>query len=115
MNWYIKVIKQYIDFKGRARRKEYWMFVLFNAIFSIVAILIDRQIGLNFNVIDTLYSLFVLLPGLAVSVRRLHDIGKGGGWIFISLIPIIGWIWLIVLTATEGEHAENRFGADPKE
>jgi uncharacterized membrane protein YhaH (DUF805 family) len=112
MNWYLKVLKQYVDFNGRARRTEFWMFVLFNIIFALVATGLDYATGL-IGVISGLYSLAVLLPGLAVSVRRLHDVGKGGGWIFISLVPLIGGIWLLVLMFTDGE-GDNRFGANPK-
>jgi len=84
MNWYLKVLKQYADFQGRARRKEYWMFVLFNLIFAFVAMYLDRiigttMVGLPYGVIYILYALAVLIPSLAVGVRRLHDIGKSGG------------------------------------
>lgn len=79
MNWYLKVLKQYADFKGRARRKEYWMFVLISTIISVVASLIDRFVlGLDGYGIQTLYGFAVLLPGLAVGVRRMHDVGKSG-------------------------------------
>ncbi len=113
MNWYVKVLKQYADFNGRARRQEYWMFVLFNIIFSIVAGAIDAAIGSG-GAIGGLYGLAVLIPGLAVSVRRLHDIGKSGWMLLVVLIPVIGAIWLIILFATEGAHGSNEYGADPK-
>jgi uncharacterized membrane protein YhaH (DUF805 family) len=119
MNWYLKVLKQYADFSGRARRKEYWMFVLFNIIFCVVAVILDNLLGLTISVeipyglFYCLYVLAVLIPGLAVSIRRLHDVGKGGGWIFISLIPFIGGIWLLVLMCKDSEQ-ENRFGQSPK-
>ena len=83
MNWYLKVLKQYADFSGRARRTEYWMFTLFNLIFAIVAMVLDNLLGLKFNeqipygFIYMLYGLAVFIPGLAVAVRRLHDVGKG--------------------------------------
>ena len=97
MNWYKKVIlENYANFDGRARRSEYWYFVLLNTIFVILALLINP-------VLYGLYALLVLVPGLAVSVRRLHDVGKSGAWLFISLVPIIGGIWLLVLMATEGD------------
>jgi uncharacterized membrane protein YhaH (DUF805 family) len=120
MNWYLKVLKQYAVFSGRARRKEYWMFVLFNIIFFIIAALLDNLLGIaiegiGYGPVYILYCLFVLIPGLAVTVRRLHDIGKGGGWIFISLIPLIGGIWLFVLLVTDSEKGTNRFGPNPKE
>jgi uncharacterized membrane protein YhaH (DUF805 family) len=97
MNWYKKVVfENYANFDGRARRSEYWYFVLLNTIFVFLALLINP-------VLYGLYALLVLLPGLAVSVRRLHDVGKSGAWLFISLVPIIGGIWLLVLMATEGD------------
>jgi uncharacterized membrane protein YhaH (DUF805 family) len=83
MNWYLKVLKQYADFNGRARRQEYWMFVVFNIIFSIVAGALDAAFG-SWGAIAGLYGLVVLIPGLAVSVRRLHDIGKSG-WMLLDV------------------------------
>ena len=120
MNWYVKVLKNYAVFSGRARRKEYWMFVLFNFIFSVIAMILDNILGLAFeNVgygpIYLLYCLAVFIPGLAVSVRRLHDIGKSGWFILISLIPFIGPIWLLVLMCTDSEPGENDYGPNPKE
>lgn len=130
MKWYLKVLKQYADFNGRARRKEYWMFALFNIIFIIVAIILDNIIGFNIDIdwiavvvigdagyglVYFLYALAVLIPSLAVAVRRLHDIGKSGWMILISLIPIIGVIWLLVLLVTDSNPGENEYGANPKE
>ena len=120
MNWYLKVLKQYTDFSGRARRKEYWMFILFNMIFAFCAAIIDNILGLKFNQ-DTpygflylVYGLFTFLPGLAVLVRRLHDVGKSGWWYFIAFIPILGAIWLLVLLATDSNPGSNEYGANPK-
>jgi uncharacterized membrane protein YhaH (DUF805 family) len=120
MNWYLKVLKQYADFNGRARRKEYWMFALFNVIFIAAAIILDNVLGLTigelpYGVFYFLYSLAILIPGLAVYVRRLHDIGKSGWMILIALIPIVGPIWLLVLTLTDSNHGENQYGPNPKE
>lgn len=119
MKWYLGVLKKYAVFSGRARRKEYWMFFLFNWIFSIAAVLLDNLIGTansnsGYGVISIIYSLAVLLPSLAVGIRRLHDLGKSGWWIFIALIPLVGAIWLIVLYATAGQPVENQYGPDPK-
>ena len=120
MNWYLKVLKQYADFNGRARRKEYWMFVVFNIIFAGVAMALDNVLGIAFGVVGYgplygLYSLAVLIPGLAVTVRRLHDVGKSGWMIFIALIPLVGAIWLLVLFVTDSNPGENQYGANPKE
>ena len=119
MNWYLKALKQYADFNGRARRKEYWMFVLFQIIFAIVCMMIDGGMGTNFaplpyGYVYAAFALLTLLPGIAVTVRRLHDVGKSGWYYFIVLIPLIGAIWLIVLMAKEGDGGENQYGPDPK-
>ena len=115
MNWYLKVLKQYADFKGRARRKEYWMFILSNIIFAVVAIILDNVLGIAIGPIYGLYVLSVLIPGLAVIVRRLHDIGKSGWMILITLIPLVGPIWFLVLMLTEGYSGENKYGENPKD
>ncbi len=120
MDWYLKVIKQYADFSGRARRKEYWMFVLFNMIFAIVAMILDNVLGiaidgLGYGPLYGIYALAVIIPGLAVGVRRLHDVGKSGWMILVALIPLIGSIWLLVLFVTDGEQGENEYGQNPKE
>lgn len=120
MKWYLKVLNQYADFKGRARRKEYWMFSLFNLILAIVVMTLDTIFGitiegLGYGPLYGLYVLATLIPGLAVSVRRLHDIGKSGWMLLIVFIPLIGIIWLIVLAATDGTPGENNYGGNPKE
>ena len=138
MEWYIKVLKNYANFKGRARRKEYWMFVLINFIiyiaFMILIIIIEVISGViyvsdlkiiitslmtlftvtPFSVILSLYVLAILVPSLAVSVRRLHDIGKSGWFILISLIPIVGSIILLVWACQEGMPEANEYGENPK-
>jgi uncharacterized membrane protein YhaH (DUF805 family) len=120
MNWYLKVLKQYADFSGRARRTEYWMFELFNIIFAIVAMILDNVLGIamegiGYGPLYGLYALAMLIPGLAVAVRRLHDVGKSGWMILIALIPLIGSIWLLVLTVTDSNAGENQYGQNPKE
>lgn len=113
MNWYIGVLKNYVGFSGRARRTEFWMFVLFNVIVSVILSIIDRLIGNN--ILGYIYALAVLLPSLAVAVRRLHDTDRTGWWILIGLIPVIGAIVLIVFYAMPGTVGPNRYGADPKQ
>jgi uncharacterized membrane protein YhaH (DUF805 family) len=117
MNWYLKCLKQYADFNGRARRKEFWMFVLFNCIFAIVLNVIDLVliVQLGFGIFHFLYFIGIFIPNLAVGVRRLHDIGKSGVWLLIALIPIVGSIWLLVLMVTEGNPGDNQYGKNPKE
>ncbi len=90
------------------------MFVLFNVIFGIVASIIDGIIGTN-GLIGGLYSLVVLVPALAVSVRRLHDVGKSGWWILICLVPVIGALYFLYLTILEGQQGTNEYGPNPKE
>lgn len=119
MNWYLKVLRQYGDFKGRARRMEYWMFVLFNVFISIILLIIDNLVGIAFKDIDygplyLTYCLFIIMPSLAVAVRRLHDSGRSGWWILISLIPFLGGIWLLVLLLMDSDPGDNKYGPNPK-
>jgi len=119
MNWYLDVLKKYAVFSGRARRKEYWMFVLFNLIVAIILGIVDSMMGTisepyGVGMLGGLYSLAVLLPGIAVGVRRLHDTDRSGWWLLISLIPVIGWIVLIVFFVQDSTPGENRFGPNPK-
>lgn len=124
MNWYLKVLQNYATFSGRARRKEYWIFILFNMIFAIVAMILDNVLGTTFDIMGQnagygwlylFYGLAVFIPGLAVSVRRLHDIGKSGWMFLIALIPLIGAIWLLVLFCTDSQQGSNKWGENPKE
>lgn len=119
MDWYIAVLKKYAVFGGRARRKEYWMFVLFNIIFTIVASALDTVVfGIAFDGFGPLYAVYsiaVFVPGLAVSVRRLHDVGKSGWYLLVNLIPIAGPIWYLVLVCTDSQPGDNQYGSNPKE
>ena len=130
MNWYIRVLKKYAVFSGRARRTEYWMFVLFNFIFSLVASLLQLAIfgmalwvfsplsieyGVIGSFIPVVYYIAVFVPTLAVSVRRLHDIGKSGWYLLINLIPIAGPIWFLVLVCSDSQPGDNEYGPNPKE
>src|SRR5690242_4284737 len=106
MKWYLRVIRNYANFNGRARRSEYWYFVLFNIIFSFSLAIIGWYT--DFPFLRRLYSLVILLPGITVSVRRMHDVGKSGWFL---LIPIYN----LVLACTEGMSGENKHGLDPKQ
>ncbi len=108
MKWFIKCLKQYADFRGRARRKEYWMFTLINGIIGFVMGL------LGLTILSWIYSIAVFIPSLAVCVRRIHDIGKSAWWILLFLIPVIGWIWLIILFVQDSQPGENQWGENPK-
>ncbi len=120
MNYYLKALKNYATFSGRATRSEYWYFVLFNVIFSIAAVMLDNVLGIAMKEIGygPIYGVYILaffLPGLSVAVRRLHDVGKSGSFLFITLIPLIGAIWLIVLMVRDGDKGDNAYGANPKD
>lgn len=115
MNWYLDVLKQYAVFNGRARRAEYWYFVLFNLIISIVLGIVDGMMGSSgVGVLGGLYTLAVLIPSLAVSVRRLHDTNRSGWWLLLLLIPLIGALVILLFTVQDGTPGENNYGADPK-
>lgn len=105
MNYYIEAFKKYAVFEGRATRKEYWMFVLFNLIINIGLSMIESR---GNNLLSSLYGLVVFLPSLAVGIRRLHDVDRRGWFI---LIPIYN----LILLCTQGTKGANRFGSDPRE
>jgi len=113
---YMAVLKKYAQFDGRSRRAEYWQFFLANIIVAIIISLLNLipVVGEIAWILSVLYSLAVFVPGLAVCIRRLHDINKPWHWMFFSCIPVVGGIWFIVLLATEGTKGDNQFGSDPK-
>ena len=109
------VFNNYANFSGRARRSEFWYFFLFNFLVSMVLTILQRATGAGFfGVLSGLYSLAVLVPGLAVGWRRMHDIGKSGAWYLIGLIPIVGTILIIIWAATDSQPGSNDFGPNPK-
>ena len=112
MEWYLKALKNYVGFSGRSQRKEYWMFALFNIIIAIGLAIVDVVAGTG--VLSAIYALAVFLPGLAVSIRRLHDIGKSGWWIWIGVIPLIGALILLWFVVTDSDSGENTYGPNPK-
>jgi uncharacterized membrane protein YhaH (DUF805 family) len=118
MNWYVAVLKKYAEFTGRARRKEYWMFALFNFLICVVLVVIDSKGGMmnpmGLGVLSGLYSLAVFVPSLAVSVRRLHDTDRSGWWLLILLLPLIGLIVFLVFMLLDSQPGENRHGPSPK-
>jgi len=105
-NWYFEVLKKYAVFKGRARRKEYWMFFLINILISVAIGVVDGVLGSS-GVFYNLYSLAIFIPSIAVAVRRMHDTDRSGWWI---LLPIVNIIFL----AQDSQPGENRFGPNPK-
>jgi uncharacterized membrane protein YhaH (DUF805 family) len=118
MKWYFTVLKKYAVFAGRSRRKEYWMFQLFTSLIIAVLLVIDRLTGMKREVglglLSSLYVFAVLIPSLAVLVRRLHDTERSGWWVFIGLIPLVGPIILLIFTVQDSQPGENRFGPNPK-
>jgi len=107
MNWYLIVLKKYAVFSGRARRKEYWIFNLINAIVYFILDVMAEQAGINADTLSNIYGYAISIPYIAVSVRRMHDIGKNG-WFWV--IPI----YSLFLLVREGDKVENKYGADPK-
>jgi uncharacterized membrane protein YhaH (DUF805 family) len=130
MNSYVQVWKRAFDFSGRSRRREFWMFTLINIVIGIVLSVLDSLLGLNGfatsavagasvtffapGLLSSIYNVLVLLPSIAVGIRRLHDTDRSGFWWFIALVPIVGYLVLIVFWASAGTPGHNRFGADPK-
>jgi uncharacterized membrane protein YhaH (DUF805 family) len=119
MNWYLMVLKKYAQFTGRSRRKELWMFVLFNTLIGILLCVLSillRESGISsiVSVLCLLYMLAVLVPGLAVGVRRLHDTGRSGWWWLIDLVPFVGPIILLVFWVLDSQPGANQYGPNPK-
>ena len=113
--YYLDVLKnKYADFNGRARRSEYWYFTLFNIIAILVLAGIGAVLGIVGSALLIIYYLGILVPTIAVVVRRLHDVGKSGWFYFIVLIPLVGSIWLIVLFCTDSTPGTNEYGPNPK-
>ena len=123
MKYYLQALKNYSNFKGRASRKEYWMFTLIFTLILIFATIIDNLVGTTFEIagfdlgygwVYLIVGLLNLLPSLSLIVRRLHDVGKSGWFYFIILIPVIGFIWIFILSIKEGDQGNNLYGPDPK-
>ena len=129
MEWYLKVMRDnYTNFSGRARRKEYWMFTLVYVIILTGCTVLDNVLGtvfmmdagplgeisMGYGWAYTICGLIHFIPGLALAVRRLHDVGKSGWFYLIFLIPFIGVVWLLVLFCLEGKKEDNKYGSNPK-
>jgi uncharacterized membrane protein YhaH (DUF805 family) len=113
MNYYLEVLKKYAVFSGRARRKEYWMFILFNFIAYAILGFIEVLLGIP-AILSSIYGLAVLIPSLAVCVRRLHDSGRSGWWILIGLLPLVGFIVLLIFMVLDSQPGDNQYGPNPK-
>ncbi|API93977.1 DUF805 domain-containing protein [Virgibacillus pantothenticus] len=138
MKWFIKCLKNYATFRGRARRKEFWMFTLVYMLILFASVLLlslvspellsddqtaygtsstDADLGIGGGILTFLLTIFyisMILPSLAVTVRRLHDTGKSGWWYFIIFIPFVGWIILTIFLILDSEPNENKYGPNPK-
>ena len=117
MHWYLEVLRKYAVFHGRASRQEYWYFFLFNILFSIGLGVVDGVTGssrVGIGLLGGLYSLAMFVPGVAVSIRRLHDTGRSGWWLLIGLVPLVGVIVLFIFTVQAGGAGQNQYGPDPK-
>ena len=118
MSWYLEVLKKYAVFSGRARRTEYWMFllgtVLIALVLSVIAGIVGVALDSDLRLLSTVYALAVLIPSLAVSVRRLHDTSRSGWWLLLGLVPIIGVIVLLVFMVQDSHPGDNQYGPSPK-
>jgi len=114
MNWYVTAFKKYVEFSGRATRSEYWFFMLFYFLWLIVAAFIDASTGENgYGTASLVIVLVHLLPAIAVSARRLHDIGKTGWWLLLNFIPLIGPVVLFIFAVLDSDD-DNIYGPNPK-
>jgi uncharacterized membrane protein YhaH (DUF805 family) len=131
MNWYLEVLKKYAVFDGRARRKEYWFFILFNVLISMALGFIDRlmenvvpetDLGIFgggtyvgfLGIFSGIYALGVMIPVMAVSVRRLHDTGRSGWWLLINFMPVIGAVVFFYFMILDSDPERNEYGPSPK-
>ena len=110
-------LTKYADFGGRARRSEYWWFVVFTALVTTLASVVDAVIGTQFGntgLVQLLATLALVLPSLAVGVRRLHDVSRSGWWVFLAVIPILGALILVVAFLIRDSEPDNSYGPSPK-
>jgi uncharacterized membrane protein YhaH (DUF805 family) len=114
VEWYLAPFRKYAEFSGRARRQEYWTFCLVNAVISAIGSGVSRALPLV-GIVFGLYGLAILIPGLAVTWRRLHDVGKSGAWYFMLLIPLVGAIILLIQLCKDSDPGTNEYGPNPKE
>lgn len=118
MNWFIHCVKNYASFSGRAGRSEYWHFVLMYVLIMVFLTIIDAIIGrldtqTGVGLLSSIFGFTMLLPGLGVGIRRLHDIGRAGWWLLISVVPVVGSIVLLIFAVTKGDVAANQYGEPP--
>ena len=115
MDMFIKVVRDnYTNFEGRARRKEFWMFTLVSLVINVGTLILDASLSSDLGLVNGLYSLAILLPSIAVGIRRMHDINKSGWWLLLWFVPVIGWVWLIILHCQDSDIGDNIFGPSDK-
>tara|TARA_B100001250_G_C19242209_1_gene547038 strand:- start:104 stop:478 length:375 start_codon:yes stop_codon:yes gene_type:complete len=122
MNYYLSAMQNYAEFNGRSRRKEFWMFTLIYTVILIVAMILDSLFGSYYYIgdveiigyLELITSIIHIVPSIAVTIRRLHDINKTGWFFCVILIPLAGIIWYLVMMCTNGTNGENEYGTDPK-
>ena len=114
MNFYLDAWKKYANFGGRSRRKEFWIFALVNMVISWALAFITGSLGVVGTIVIYGFSLAIFVPGIAVSIRRMHDIGKSGWWLCVNFVPVIGSLWFIMLAAKDSQEGDNQWGAYPK-
>lgn len=119
MNWFIEVLKKPLEFRGRARRKEYWYFFAVSVVITLVLTLIDQGLGwYNSNsaigILSGVFSLFIILPSLSVTVRRLHDMGRTGWWVLLFFVPVAGFFIILCFLAFNGTAGANKYGDNPR-
>ena len=111
--WFLPVLQEhYADFKGRARRQTYWMYMLCCFVIGLVLTIISLLI--KTNILSSLFSLALLVPNLAINARRLHDTGRSGWWQLIALVPVVGFIVLLIFLCQDSKPEANKWGANPK-
>ena len=119
MHWYFVQLKNWGEFSGRAHRKEYWMFILWHMIVYVCLFVIDSMFGfvsaeVGIGVLSGVYWLYIIIPGIALGVRRLHDTGRSGLWLLIAFVPLIGAIVILVFALQDSDPDENQYGPNPK-
>lgn len=112
MHWYQEALRKYADFSTRSRRMEYWMFLLVNFVISLILSVIGNMIGMRW--LSAVYAIFLFVPSLAVSVRRLHDTGRSGWWLLLCFVPILGWLALLIFYFLDSQPGDNEYGPNPK-